>query len=316
MASYTYPLQGIIESQTLDDIFADIRISVEKDAPLVIPPSRIQKGREEFFAELRAGEQLLHRFAGQLLHQLMPEGYETIWNVIGICEGCGRKKIQNGISSETYIGAYNELLGKNDEERTREFTPICKNHGRAVVKKSFFIYKPKGGCDILWIELRVKEPSAKITDKIFGINPERENSIPNNVGEIVQDLFGTRIVADDSLVENEDYDGLLILNDYIAGLMLHGAQTKKYIGEGKKANGYEAVHTIGRIPDNNHDSRIVEVQLRTRSMHHNAESGKSSHEERKKRIIAERSKRPRWNEVNDTVIQIVSPRYEFSLSSE
>jgi ppGpp synthetase/RelA/SpoT-type nucleotidyltranferase len=319
---YVYPLREIIDAPTLEKIFLHIRKSIENKSRIDIDRPAIQQARAEYFQELKTAERTARDFAGKIVHSFMPEGHEILWMVKAICPECGGKEIQDGISSEKDQAIFKNLLLKIDEQRTEAYVPVCRNHeSPGVVKKSCFIYVPKEPKEILWAELRMKECSGKITDKLFGIRPLRDHSIQNNVGEIVQDVLGVRLIVPDYFVAEQDngkkdYREFVSLNNKITGFM-QDFQAKGYIGRNIKPNGYEAIHNVGRIAGIDDDQRIMEIQLRTQSMHKNAEAGTASHDIRNKEIWEERKKhQPEWNKVHDLVKMLVSPHYRFVESSE
>ncbi len=300
-----YPLEGIVESESLRGLFGRIRESVDRGKPILCDSGLIASARKDFFRELKEGEVALHDLARKLLFPFMPEGYEINWVVNAQCENMDHEETGRIVPLDNY-NKYEKILEEmSDEERTKNYLPSCRIcKGEMYPAKSFFIYLPEKQEKLKWGEIRVKESSAKITDKIVGLRPRRNDAIENERGEIVQDLFGIRGIF-------EGYEHIREAMKISRSLM-ENLQVKNYFMN-PKSNGYEAVHIIGE-----HDGRVCEVQLRTENSHKAAEdeSSTASHKLREKEIMRRRLNTKRWNEVSSVVKEAVSPQYEFFWSSE
>lgn len=302
--TYIYPLQGIIEAPHLETILGEMHEAVMRNKRIPHDKRLIKAAREEFFAGLNYGENEFHRFMIDLFSPFLGE-YKILWKVNGKCEKHRYEKPQRKERLDTPHKIQTIIYGMNDEKRTRKFMPRCDICGEmAYPTKSFFIYNPINSQNKRWAEIRIKEASAKVTDKIFEINPLREGGIPTEFGEIVQDLFAGRIVV-------ESYRSVKSIIEHSKNFFEPGFQIKNY-HENPKENGYSAVHLIGKT------GIVCEVQLKTFDENKIAEDPESSasHEKREKELMMIRMDTPRWQEVWEVLKKVVSPNYERIYCSE
>ena len=309
--AYVYPLKNIIETPALEEFTGSMYDAVAGKKSFPLNPELIKTARQDFFREVKRGEQELHRLASRIFSEFMPEQHNVLWYVMAQCEKrCTDRVLKRFVPLTTEL--YNHFLNDlSDAQRTIDNLPECPNcKGNCLPVKSFFGYENGDEKKFPKAELRIKESSAKITDKLFGLRPRRKDSIPNceDIGEVVQDLFGIRIIADSIFF-------LFDIAKYCKGIMQNPTHVKAYMGDKVKGNGYSADHEIGRTSS---IGPLCEIQLRTVEAHRHAESkdDPASHFEREKDIIKQRLSTPRWPEANEIVRKVFSPGYLFSLSSE
>ncbi len=295
--AYIYPLKGIIESDHIETLLGGIHEAIMRDKKIPQDRRLIQAARTEFFSELNRGENEFHDFMIDLFFPFLDE-YKILWKVKGRCDKHPHAKAERKERLNTPHKIQTVIYKTNDEQRTRKFMPYCGSCGkRAYPIKSFFIYNPLNSDNPRWAEIRVKEASAKLTDKVFELRPLRAGSIQNDVGEVVQDLFAGRVVV-------ESYDTIMKIAKNSKNSFGPHLQLKNY----HKENGYNAVHEIGTMGP---DGRICEVQLKTFRDHNLAENprSKASHDARENEITRIRINTPRWQEVWEVIRHAVSPDY-------